>query len=132
MGYRTGSRAKRMALLNHTVNMVNDAIDKIYDLDLLYEMLYYVYSEISDRPDHQDGKHDDNIFAYGLALILYHSRQLTHIPLDEFGYPSEIVYNESYRYEDVVRIVGSYEARELVNEGKLKISATPDYIITGG
>lgn len=127
MGYRTGSRAKRMAVLNYTVNMVNDNIHLIHDLELLYEMLYYIYSETSDRPDHQEGKHDDNIFAYGLSLVLHHSEQLCRIPLDEQGRPCEIVFGEGYTYKDIIRLVGDLEARKLVNEGKLKIAEVPSY-----
>jgi hypothetical protein len=107
--------------------MVNEAIDKIHDLELLYEMKYFKYSDKSDRPDHEQGKHDDNIFGYGLALIIYNSRQLTKVPLDRKGKPTEIVFGETYLYQDLVYLVGAMEAGKLMDSGKIKVSTVPSY-----
>ncbi len=65
-GFRT-DKYNRQSIISDLVEYVRDHTDKINDIPTLEEMLTFVRND-KGKPEAQEGKHDDLVMAYAIAL----------------------------------------------------------------
>jgi len=67
-GFNT-NRGNRNSILGELRTLVRENIEKVHDITTLKEMLTFITNE-KGKPEAEEGKHDDTVMSYAIALVL--------------------------------------------------------------